>query len=211
MLGVNTAAGQLGYNLLNQCISAFCAISAATVADRVPRRAILPLGTFICAVFLGINGGLAEVMGKQTARGEAVGDPTRYVSKAVGQGALAMYFLFNCAFSTTYTPLQGIVPVESLSTTMRAKGLAASGFIVSGMGFINQFCMPISLENIGYRTIFIFVGWDCVEAVCWYLFGVESQGKTLEELDYIYEQPNPVKASKKLRKITVTDQGVIAQ
>lgn len=71
--------------------------------------------------------------------------------------------------------------------------------------------MPISLGNIGYRTIFIFVGWDCIEALAWYLFGVESQGKTLEELDYIYEQPNPVKASKQLRKITVTDRGVIAQ
>lgn len=43
-------------------------------------------------------------MGKQTRQGEAVGDPTRYVQKSVGQGALAMYFLFNCMFSCKSQP-----------------------------------------------------------------------------------------------------------
>ena len=40
-------------------------------------------------------------------------------------------FLFNCMFSFTYTPLQGVIPAEALETTMRAKGLALSGIIVS--------------------------------------------------------------------------------
>ena len=53
---------------------------------------------------------------------------------------------------------------------MRAKGLAASGFIVGAMGFINTFCTPIANANIGYRYIYIFVGWDIVESVLWYLF-----------------------------------------
>lgn len=138
-------------------MSAICALSAASITDRMPRRAILPAGTLMCAVLLGINSGLSAVLDRQTRRGDGS------VSSSVAQGALAAYFLFNCMYSFTYTPLQGVLPVESLTTTMRAKGLAASGFIVSAIGFINQFAGPIGLANLGYKYIYVFVGWDVVE------------------------------------------------
>jgi hypothetical protein len=161
----------------------------------------------MCAVTLAINAGLSAVMDNQTKKTKLEADTTgiNYVNHNVAQAALAFYFLFNCVFSFTYTPLQGVVPVESLTTTMRAKGLAASGFIVSAMGFINQFAGPVGLQNLGYKYIYVFVGWDVVEAVLWYFFCVESQGRTLEELDWIYEQPNPVKASKQYRRIASTE------
>lgn len=96
--------------------------------------------TFLgCAALLGINGGLSAVLAKQ-------GDN---ISQPIAQGALAAYFLFNVLISFTYTPLQGVIPAEALETTMRAKGLAASGVIVSAIGFINQFAGPIALKNIG--------------------------------------------------------------
>lgn len=151
-MGVTSVAGQLGYNLLNQCISAFCALTAATQTDRIPRRAILPWGTLGCAVLLGINAGLSGVLDKQLGP-----DKTGSVQPSIAKGALAAYFMFNCLFSFTYTPLQGVVPVESLTTTMRAKGLAASGFIVNAMGFINQFAGPVGLQNLGYKYIYVFV------------------------------------------------------
>lgn len=152
-LGVTTVAAQLGYNLLNQGISAICALTAATLTDKMPRRAILPWGTLGCAVLLGINAGLSSVLDRQSNANGANGDGP--ISKPVAQGALAAYFLFNCLYSFTYTPLQGVVPVEALTTTMRAKGLAASGFIVSAIGFINQFAGPIGLQNLGYKYIFV--------------------------------------------------------
>lgn len=52
-----------------------------------------------------------------------------------------------------------------------------------------------------------FVAWDCVEAACWFFFGVESQGRSLEELDWIYEQRYPVKASKQARAIVLDEGG----
>ncbi len=93
------------------------------------------------------------------------------IDPSYGKGALASYFLFNIIFSFTYTPLQGVVATEALETTTRAKGLAASGVLVNAMGFINQFAGPIALGNIGYRYIYVFVGWDCFEALIWYFFG----------------------------------------
>jgi len=36
------------------------------------------------------------------------------------------------------------------------------------------------------------------------LFGVEGQGRTLEEMEWVYEQPNPVRASLRIDKAAAT-------
>ena len=79
------------------------------------------------------------------------------------------------------------------------------------MGFLNQFAGPLALESMGYKYVYVFVGWDTVEAGLWYLFGVEAQGRTLEELDQIYESPNPVKASKTFSIVVVAEGGEVAR
>lgn len=95
---------------------------------------------------------------------------TGTIGKTKGQAALAFYYLFNVVFSFTYTPLQGVIPAEALETTTRAKGLALSGFMVSGISFISQYASPIGLGNISTDYFWIFVGWDVVESVCWWFF-----------------------------------------
>lgn len=85
----------------------------------------------------------------------------------------------------TYTPLQAVIPSEVLETTSRAKGLAINTMILGAMGFLNQFAGPIALANIGYKYIYVFVGWDLCEALLWFLLGVAGQGRTLEELAWV--------------------------
>jgi hypothetical protein len=131
------------------------------------------------------------------------------VSPSLAAGALSAYFLFSTNYMFTYTPLQTVIPAEALETTMRAKGLALSNVITGAMGFLNQFAGPIALGNIGYKYIFVFVAWDFCEAILWYLFGVEAQGRTLEELEWVYEQPNPVKASLQFDKVVVRSDGTV--
>jgi len=151
---------------------------------------------------LAINSGLSAVLASEGTN----------FKKSVGQGALAAYFMFGFIYTFTYTPLQGVIPAEALETTMRAKGLAASGIIVSAVGFINQFATPIALQpsHMGYKFIYIFVGWDICESIMWYLFCVESQGRTLEELEWVYNQPNPVKASLQATNIVVREDGTVS-
>ncbi|ORY62389.1 lactose permease [Pseudomassariella vexata] len=200
-LGVTSVSQQLAYNLLNSVISAIGALIAVALTDRMLRRMVLVWGTLACIAALATNSGLSAVIRNQ-------GDN---IDLSYGKGALASYFLFNVIFSFTYTPLQGVIPTEALETTMRAKGLAASGIIVSAMGFINQFAGPIALQNIQNQYIYVFVGWDCVEALMWYLFGVESQGRTLEQLEWVYSQPNPVKASLKVDKVVIQADGKVTE
>ncbi|KAL0475083.1 MFS lactose permease [Neurospora intermedia] len=222
-IGVTSTSQQLAYNILNSVISAIGALTAVSMTDRMPRRAVLIIGTFMCAAALATNSGLSATLDKQTQRGtqinlnqgmneqDAKDNAYLHVDSNYAKGALAAYFLFNVIFSFTYTPLQGVIPTEALETTIRGKGLALSGFIVNAMGFINQFAGPIALHNIGYKYIFVFVGWDLIETVAWYFFGVESQGRTLEQLEWVYDQPNPVKASLKVEKVVVQADGHVSE
>jgi sugar porter (SP) family MFS transporter len=166
-IGVTSVQQQLGYNILGQVLSCVGALSAMSLTDRMPRRKVLVIGTFVCALCLATNSGLSAVIDQhKTPDGGLDPDWLSY-----GQGALASYFLFGVIYSFTYTPLQGAIPTEALETTTRAKGLALSGFIVNAFGFINQFAGPIALGNIQYRYIFVFVGWDIIESILWYIFG----------------------------------------
>lgn len=38
---------------------------------------------------------------------------------------------------------------------------------------------------------------------------VESQGRTLEQLEWVYSQPNPVKASLKVDKVIIREDGKV--
>ncbi|KAI1809373.1 lactose permease [Poronia punctata] len=200
-IGVKQISQQLAYNLLNSVISAVGALTAVALSDKMRRRPVLIYGTMACVAALATNSGLSAAL-------DAQGDN---IQGSYAKGALASYFLFNVVFSFTYTPLQGVIPSEALETTTRAKGLAASAVMVNLVGFINQFAGPIGLHNIGYKYIYIFVGWDIIEVICWYLFGVESQGRTLEQLEWVYNQPNPVKASQKIDKVIVQADGKVTE
>ena len=41
------------------------------------------------------------------------------------------------------------------------------------------------------------MGWDLLETLIWYLFGVETCGKTLEELDDVFNADYPPRAKSK--------------
>ncbi|KAL4930272.1 putative MFS lactose permease [Aspergillus undulatus] len=203
-LGYDSSSMQLLLNVVHSIVGAIGALTAVYYCDRMPRRTVLVWGTLGCAICMAINAGVSVPMIPQREAEEGV-------DRTLGRAALTFYYLFQLVFSFTYTPLQGVVPAEALETTTRAKGLALSGFLVSGTSFISQFASPIALEDISTNYFWIFAGWDVIESACWYFFGVEAQGRTLEELEHIYQQPSPVKASKKRDKVVVQEDGHVTE
>ncbi|CAK7232413.1 hypothetical protein SCUCBS95973_008252 [Sporothrix curviconia] len=206
LLGIDSPQEQLGYQILYSVLGAIGALTAVSLTDRMPRRSVLIYGTAVIVVILAINGGLTNAIAINQAANN--GTITNF---GYAKGALAFYFLFQVFYSFAYTPLQGVLPAEALSTPLRAKGLALYGFMVGLFGFINQYASPIALANIKYKYIYIFVGWDVIVTIMWYVFLVESQGRTLEEMDWVYEQPNPVKASLKVDKVILQADGTVTE
>jgi len=90
-------------NLINSILWALGAITGIALSDRVPRRKVLVIGTFLCAFWLGINGGLSKVWADNEEKGT--------VDLSVGRGAVAAYFFFGITYSFAYIPLQLLYPV----------------------------------------------------------------------------------------------------
>lgn len=44
-----------------------------------------------------------------------------------------------------------------------------------------------------------------------YYYSVESQGRTLEQLEWVYQQDNPVKASLNVDKIVIQEDGTVTE
>lgn len=176
LLGYTSPFQQLGYNVVNSVVSAVGALTSMSLTDRMPRRKVLVYGTLASALMLCINASLQTGLSKFTTivNGTAVVSNT-----SIAKAALAFYFFFNMVYSFAYTPLQGVLPAEALDTRLRSKGLAMYGLVVNIFGFINLYATPIALANIGFRYIWIFVGWDVIEAGLWYLFWYVFNGTTL--------------------------------
>ncbi|KAF9888224.1 hypothetical protein FE257_009219 [Aspergillus nanangensis] len=109
--------------------------------------------------------------------------------------SIAFIFIFGVVFSVAFTPMQPIYPAEVLANDMRANGMMVFQITAGCASFVNTFAAPITMENIKYWFYVFFVFWDLFEFIVIYLFFVETKGRTLEELDVIFEAQNPRKAS----------------
>jgi len=192
---------QFVLNLAHSIVTAACGLTGASLDDRLPRRPTLIFASMGCGAMLGLNAGLSKLWDEQAAP----------KNLNVGRAAVASYFLFSVSFAIGYTPLQALYPVECLETTTRAKGMAMNGFITGAISFINLYCTPIALANIRYYYTFIFFGWDFLEAFIWWLFAVETQGRTLEELEEIFGARWPPRASTQVKKVAIRRDGEVAE
>jgi len=119
--------------------------------------------------------------------------------------AIAFIFLFGFVYSLAYTPLQALYPTECLEYNTRAKGMAVYAFAVSCASFVNTYAGPIALGRIQWKYYIVYIAWDLFECVVIYFFAVETKGRTLEELDEIFDDSHPVRASLSKRKFAVVE------
>jgi len=124
-------------------------------------------------------------------------------SVPASQASIAWIFIFGAVFAFSFTPMQPIYPAEVLSNDIRAKGMMIFTITSGCAGFVNTFAAPIALKNIRYWFYIFFVFWDIFEFAFIYFFYVETKGRTLEELDAVFEAKNPRKASTAKRPVVV--------
>ncbi|KAJ3922542.1 general substrate transporter [Lentinula edodes] len=182
--GVTSKQRQLVYNFANSILSAFGAFTGAAITDKIGRRKRLYLGSFILACLLAIVAALTANFGE-------VGNNNLNGANA----SITFIFLFGLAYSFTYTPLQALYCAEVMSQDMRGKGMAVHILISNCAGFINTFANSVGLGKLGWKYYFVFVGWDFIASALWFCFGVETHGRTLEELDEVFNTAWPARES----------------
>lgn len=196
--GYTSKITQANINLAYSCFQFFFALCGAAMVERIGRRPLMLFSmTGCCVVWIGMTIASSVVEHSDFKNGDA------------GRAAVAMIFIFGAVYSVGITPLQSLYPVEVLSYEMRAKGMAFGQLAVNAGGLLNQFAWPIALNRIRWKTYIVFTIWCGVQAAVFYFMMPETRKRTLEELDRIFEAPNPVKASLAAREIALDAEGTI--
>ncbi|KAF2756377.1 general substrate transporter [Pseudovirgaria hyperparasitica] len=190
--GITGEIQQMNINLGLACMQFAFAVFGATMVDKLGRRPMLLIAN-IGASFIWIAAIVSVSINDRTG--------TASSSKAF----LAFIFMFNAIFAFGMTPLQALYPVEVLSFEMRAKGMAFSNMSLTVAMLINQFAYPIALEQVKWKLYILFAVWCPVQALVIWLFIPETKNRTLEELDDIFNSPNPRNASLVKTKVALDE------
>lgn len=195
--GITNAQTVLTYNVWQNFLSTMASFIGSPLCDMLGRRFLL-LPTLIG---MGLSWAAMAVGTAMVQSNPA--------NVAAAKAGIAFYFIFSFIYCVGITPLQGVYGVEVFSYEQRAKGMAFSSFVTSAVSLINQFGTPVALADIGYKTYIIFALWNFVEFGVSYFFSVETKGYTLEELDAIFESPDPRKASTQKRELITDDENQV--
>jgi len=188
--GVTDDETQLNYILGYNCWQFAFAICGAFLVDRLGRRPLLLFTNIGCTVvWIAVSIASSQYFATE--------------SPAAAKAVIGFIFIFGATYSIGFTPLQALYPVEVLSFEMRAKGMAFSNLAQNAAGLLNQFAWPVSIKEITWKTYIVFTIWCAVQAVVIYFFIPETKNRTLEELDEIFNAPNPRKASTQKKKIAI--------
>jgi hypothetical protein len=91
------------------------------------------------------------------------------------------------SYSFGFTPLAQVYPPEVLNYSIRSTGIGVYQFFANGFGLMATMVFPFALEKIGWKTYMINGAWDVVQLIFVIVFWVETKGKTLEEIDGIFD------------------------
>jgi len=142
--------------------------------NRMGRKTLAAISTGLLIIFIFMIGGLTAAYGDS--------DNTSGI-----YGTVAAIFLFQGSYSFGLTPLTVLYPPEVLNFPIRGNGMAVYTFFANGAGLLVTFAFPFALDAIGWKTYMINGSWDVLELLfvlfCW----VETKGKTLEEIDVLFD------------------------
>ncbi|KAJ5371528.1 Lactose permease [Penicillium cataractarum] len=175
--GITDTNDQLKANVVLNVWCLACCLIGTHLAARWGRKptAMLSQGLLITCLF--IIGGLSKLYAANP----------QGASNSLVYGNVAVMFLFQGFYSVAWTPLLYLYPPEIMNYSIRANGLAFSSFVLNAFALVFTFIMPIGLGNIGWKMYMINASWDVVILGLIAYYWVETKGKTLEEIDALFE------------------------
>ncbi|KAG5938540.1 hypothetical protein E4U53_007988 [Claviceps sorghi] len=197
LVGIETTEKRLLLTFMNSIVSCAGAVAGSATNDGIGRRTKLWAGSVV----------LAGLFGGVTAFSSHFGDKTARVSAAFSGGGVAFIFLFGCAYSFVYTPLTATYCAEVLDTATRAKGMGVHVVLSNCANLYNTYVTAVALDAIDWRYYLVFVGLNLFYGVVWFVFGVETRGRTLEEMDRVFRAKFPPRAALKKAVMVRRDGG----
>ncbi|KAK2609596.1 hypothetical protein N8I77_003091 [Diaporthe amygdali] len=175
--GITDTNDQLKANVVLNVWCLACCLAGTHLAAKWGRKPTAILSQCLLVACLFIIGGLSK----------KYADNPDGASTSLVYGDVAVMFLFQGFYSIAWTPLLYLYPPEVMNYSIRANGVAFSYLMLNVLALIFVFIMPIGLANIGWKMYMVNASWDIVIVALIAVFWIETKGKTLEEIDAIFE------------------------
>ncbi|MCJ1227037.1 hypothetical protein MMC12_003692 [Toensbergia leucococca] len=190
-------AGLSGNNLLvsssiQYVINVVMTIPALLYVDRWGRRPTLLVGAALMMTWLFANGGILVSYGKWAGptgvnnTPEASWEVTGPPSKAV----IACSYLFVASYAPTWGPVSWIYPPELYPLRVRGKAVALATSANWAFNFALGYFVPPAFVNIEWRTYILFGVFCALMFIHVFFMFPETAGKTLEEVENMFTDPN---------------------
>ncbi|KAH7060902.1 general substrate transporter [Macrophomina phaseolina] len=159
------------------------ALFTSFIVDRVGRRPLLLGGGVAQATFLYLVGGLGTIA---------------HPSAAAKDTLVAGLMLFGVFFGLTWAPLSYITMAEAPARRVAEKTSMLANSLSITCAFVISFTVPYLVNadyaGLGARVGFLYGSTTvCVTVLCW-LFVPEMKGRSLEQLDALFERGTPTRA-----------------
>lgn len=100
---------------------------------------------------------------------------------------VAFLCFFMLTYGGTWGPIPWAMPAEIFPSSLRAKGVAYATMSNWFNNFIIGLITPPLIQNTGYGTYVFFCVFCAISLVWSYLFVPETNGRTLEEMDHVFQ------------------------
>lgn len=116
------------------------------------------------------------------------------------RAVIAFIFLYSPCYNMAYNALTYTFLVELFPYQVRAKGLSVFQWFGRMAGFFNQFVNPIGIANAGWKYYISYCVFLLFEVVFVYFLFPETQGRTLEELAFLYEDDKVIEQQRRVEE-----------
>ncbi|KAK9235007.1 general substrate transporter [Lipomyces kononenkoae] len=145
--------------------------------ERVGRRKLMLFGAVGQTITMAILTGTAHMADNGNSQAGIV--------------AAAFLFVFNTFFAIGWLGMTWLYPAEIVSLQVRAPANGLSTAANWIFNFMVVMITPVAFNNIGSYTYLVFAIINATMVPCVYIFYPETAGRSLEEIDEIFEQSNP--------------------
>ncbi|KAJ5773053.1 Major facilitator superfamily domain general substrate transporter [Penicillium paradoxum] len=186
-------AGLSGNNALlsatiQYIINVVMTLPALLFIDRLPRRRLFIAGAIGMSILQFTQGGLMKTYG-EAVPGGLKGSPT--VTWMVNNGRaskaiIACSYLFIAVYAPTWGPLGWAYPPEIIPLYIRSKSVSLATCFNWVCNFALTFFSPPGFQHIQWKMYCVFGSTCMAAAVHVFLFFPETCGKSLEEIDDVF-------------------------
>ncbi|THW21333.1 MFS general substrate transporter [Aureobasidium pullulans] len=201
-IGITGVQTQLAINLGLSVFNLLCAIAGSSVCEKIGRRPSfrksflsLSLTFFLFSQAESLN---TNVQNKTVISTSIMALLLIIVSALTKQfsttpttasssAQVVLIFLFYGAYSLVWTPLAYLYPLEVLSFSLRASGMASYNGLCYTAAFFNTYIIPYAMGWSSWGFYLITAGWCFVEVGVMWVYFPETKGMTLEEVDVVFD------------------------